>query len=45
MIEQLLAWIFLFVGLFSGNPLYLIASAAYAVASRIGLLRKEDDGK
>jgi hypothetical protein len=45
MIESILAWILLFVGLVKGNPLYLIASAVYAVASRIGMLRKEDEGK
>lgn len=45
MIESVLAWMMLFIGLLTGNPLYLIASAVYAIASRIGMLRKEDEGK
>ena len=40
MIECLLAWMMLFLGLLTGNPLYLIASGVFAVASRIG--GKED---
>lgn len=44
MIESLLAWVMLFIGVLTGNPLYLIASAVYAVAARI-MLRKEDEGK
>ena len=45
MIEGILAWVVLFIGVLTRNPLYLIASAVYAVASRIGMLRKEDEGK
>ena len=43
MVECILAWLMLFFGLITGNPLYLIASAVYAVASQIGMLRKEDE--
>ena len=39
MIECILAWTMLFVGLVVANPLYIIASAVYAVASRISLLK------
>lgn len=39
MIEGMLAWIMLFIGVLTGNPLYLIASAVYAVAARIGVLK------
>ena len=45
MIESLLAWFMLFLGLLTGKPLLLIASAVYAVAAHIGRLRKEDEGK
>ena len=45
MIECILAWVLLIVGIRTGNPLYMIASATYAVASRVGVLRKEDEGK
>ena len=43
MVESVLAWIMLFLGVTTGTPLYLIASAVYAVAARIGKLRKEDE--
>lgn len=42
MIESILAWVMLFIGVLTGNPNYLIASGVFAVASRIGMLRKED---
>ena len=45
MTELLLSWTFLFVGMHLGNPLYLIASAVFAVASRIAQMRKEDEEK
>jgi hypothetical protein len=45
MIEGILAWFMLFIGVLTGNPNYLIASGVYAVASRVGMLRKEDEGK
>ena len=45
MIECILAWVMLFVGLVVANPLYMIASAVFAVASRIAQMRKEDEKK
>lgn len=39
MIECVLAWIFLFVGIVSLNPDYFIESGAFAVASQIYLYR------
>lgn len=41
MIECVLAWIMLFWGLCSGNPLYLIACGVFAVASHIYRIREE----
>lgn len=35
MIEGLLAWIMLFIGICKGDPLYFIASGGFAIASRI----------
>lgn len=43
MVECLLAWIMLFVGIGTGNPLYLIASGVFAIAARIGNLKNESE--
>lgn len=41
MLETILSWVFLFVGVLNGEPLYIIASGVFAVAVNIYLLRKE----
>ena len=38
--ECILAWIFLVVGICSGNALYFIASGAFAIACQLQLLRR-----
>ena len=43
MVECLLTWITLFVGIGTGNPMYLIASGVFAIASRIGILKNESE--
>ena len=35
MVEALLAWIMLFMGIVKGDPLYFIASGVFAVAIQI----------
>ena len=44
MIECILAWMFLFVGIVSQNPNYFIASGAFAIATQIYLHRKGGEG-
>ena len=41
MIECGLAWTFLFYGVAIGDPLYVVASGLFAVASQIHDLREE----
>lgn len=44
MIECLLAWIMLFLGILEHNPILFVASGVYAIASRIySATRKEYD--
>lgn len=40
-IECVISWICLFVGLITQNPNYLIASGAFAIATQIELYRKK----
>ena len=41
MIEGIVSWICLFIGLATRNPNYLIASGVFAVAAQIELYRKK----
>lgn len=45
MIECILAWIFLFTGLFLGDSTYLVASGAFAIAAQICACREEGNKK
>lgn len=40
MVEFVMAWACLVIGIFAGEPNYLIASGAYAVAAQIERLRE-----
>lgn len=41
MIECIVSWICLFIGIVTRNPNYLIASGAFAIALQIELYRKK----
>ena len=41
MIEGIISWICLFIGLITQNPNYLIASGVFAIATQIELYRKK----
>lgn len=45
MIEGILAWIMLIFGIVDGNPLFFIASGAYAVAAQIWMITHKGDKK
>lgn len=40
MIENILAWVFLFIGIFTLNPIYFVASGVFAIATQLDSLRK-----
>ena len=44
MVECVVAWICLFIGLITRNPNYLIASGTFAIATQIYLHRKGGEG-
>ena len=45
MIECIISWICLFIGLITQNPNYLIASGVFAIATQICLHREGGDEK
>lgn len=45
MIEGILSWIMLFMGIIINNPLYFIASGVFAVAAQIWMVRESKNDK
>lgn len=45
MIECFVAWFCLFIGIFSGNPQWYIASGVFAVATQICRIANKKEGK
>jgi hypothetical protein len=43
MIEGILSWAMLFMGIYKENPLYFIASGGFAIAAQIWITRYEGD--
>lgn len=45
MIEGILSWVMLFMGIYKENPLYFISSGVFAIAAQIWIIRNKGGKK